>query len=84
MLEVIPAYIQRSFHSAVTIANEGSHRLKIDEDTKDGTAPYLVQSTVFELLNILVWLQTLSIDEEDIDARRRQTHALLEGMRVRH
>ncbi len=82
MLEIIPAYVQRSFHSAVTIANEGSHRLKIDQDTKDGIAPYLVQSTVFELLNILIWLQTLSTEEGDIEARKRQTQAILEEMEV--
>lgn len=84
MLEIIPAYIQRSFHSAVTIANEGSHRLKIDEDTKDGAAPYLVQSTVFELLNILVWLQTLGVNEQDNDARRQRTLAIFERMSTRH
>lgn len=83
MLEIIPAYVQRSFHSAVAIANEGSHRLKIDQDTKDGTAPYLVQSTVFELLNILIWLRTLSTEEGDIEERRRQTQAILTAMRTR-
>lgn len=84
MLEVIPAYVQRSFHSAVTIANEGSHRLKIDEDTKNGSAPYLVQSTVYELLNILIWLQTLSTEDADVEERRNQTRAIHEAIKARH
>lgn len=84
MQDIIPAYIQRSFHSTVTIANEGSHRMRIDEDTKNGAAPYLVQSTVFELLNILVWLQTLSTGEADIEARKEKTRAILEGLKTRH
>lgn len=84
MTGFVPVYIQRSFHSAVTVSNEGSHRLQIDQDTKDGQAPYLIQSTVFELLNIIIWLQTLSTEEADIEARRSQTRAIHEEMRTRH
>ncbi len=84
MTGIVPVYIQRSFHSAVTVSNEGSHRLRIDQDTKDGVAPYLIRSTVFELLNILIWLKTLSTEKEEINERRRQTQAILETMRTRH
>lgn len=61
--EYIPEYIQRSIHSAISISNNGSHRLKIDEDVKMSRAPYLVRSTVFELLNIITWSSTLPKDE---------------------
>jgi len=73
MGKVVPIYIQRSFHSCVEIANDGSHRLRIDKDTKDGVAPYLIQSTVFEMLNILNWLKSLPIDEDSVTARESQT-----------
>lgn len=56
LLSIVPLYIQRSFHSATTICNEGSHRLLIDDHVTKGEAPYLIQSTVFEFLNILRWM----------------------------
>lgn len=61
--QYIPSYIQRSFHSCTEIANEGSHRLRTDEDVRSGMAPYLVKSTTFELLNILMWYSKLPKDE---------------------
>lgn len=60
----VPQYIQRQIHSCCTISNEGSHRLVSDEDVRNGTAPFLVRSTVFELLNILVWFNQLPKDDE--------------------
>lgn len=68
---LVPIYVQRSLHSVVAIANEGSHRLGIDKDTKEGRAPYLVRSTVFELLNILNWLGTISYDPDSISKREK-------------
>lgn len=70
---LIPIYIQRSIHSVVVVSNEGSHRLSIDDDTKEGRAPYLVRSTVFELLNILYWLGTVATDEDSINEREDLT-----------
>ena len=84
MLEVIPVYVQRSFHSAVTISNGGSHRDCINHDTKEGIAPYLVQSTVYELLNIIIWLQTLPTGDEDIAARRAKTDKIYLEVCSRH
>lgn len=60
----VPVYIQRHLFSLVTIANEGSHRQTIDEEVKTGKAPYLVASTIFELLNVLTWLYKLPTDKE--------------------
>lgn len=76
MKELVPIYIQRSIHSVVEVSNNGSHGFSVDEDTKNGAAPYLVQSTVFELLNILSWLKTLPIDEASVAERSFQTTAI--------
>lgn len=56
---LVPLHIQRSFHSTSSICNEGSHRLVVDQLVKEGKAPYLVQSTVLEFLNILFWLKDM-------------------------
>lgn len=76
--QYVPIYIQRSIHSAVTVSNEGSHRLRIDNDTKEGLAPFLVQSTVFELLNIIIWLQSLPSDEKSVSERKQTTKHILD------
>lgn len=64
--EAIPIHVQRSFYSIVSICQDGSHTEKeaeegkipaqIDKLVRDGEAPYLLRSLVFELLNILIWL----------------------------
>lgn len=64
--EFVPQYIQRQIHSCCTIANEGSHRLVSDNDVRNGLAPFLIRSTVFELLNILVWYHQLPADEDSV------------------
>jgi len=63
----VPIYIKRHLHSLVEICNEGSHRLIIDEDVRTGKAPYLVISTLFELINVIVWINQLpdQIVQED-------------------
>lgn len=79
MAELVPVYVQRCFHSAVTVANEGSHRLSIDKDTKDGACPYLIRSTIFELLTIINWLKQVTVETADIEARKAITKAILEA-----
>lgn len=64
LIDYIPQYIQRQFHSCSTIANEGSHRQVTDEKVRTGEAPFLIRSTVFELLNILMWMHQLPNDDE--------------------
>ena len=68
----IPIYIQRCFHSTVELCNEGSHRLKIEEDVKAGKAPYLVHSIILEFLNILYWLKDRPCSEESIEFLKQQ------------
>jgi hypothetical protein len=64
---LVPIHVQRSFHSTTCICNEGSHRLAIDDLVKSGKAPYLVQSTVSEFLNILYWLKDMPKTFEGIE-----------------
>ena len=61
---LVPLHVQRSFHSTSSICNEGSHRLVVDNLVKVGKAPYLVQSTVLEFLNILYWLKDMPKTQE--------------------
>jgi hypothetical protein len=65
--EYIPVYIQRNLFSLVTFANEGSHRQTIDKAVKDGVAPFLVSSTIFELMNVMMWMLQLPSDQESKD-----------------
>lgn len=65
--DYIPVYIQRNLFSLVTLANEGSHRQITDQAVKNGSAPFLVSSTIFELMNVLIWSLQLPKDQESID-----------------
>ena len=67
MSNLVPIYIQRSLHSCVDVSNNGSHRVEVFNAVKDGKAPFLTRSTVFELLNILSWCATLSTKPEDVE-----------------
>ena len=62
----VPLHIQRSFHSCVEISNNGSHREEVFNLVRSGEAPFLVRSTVFELLNILQWCTMIPRDDADI------------------
>lgn len=64
--EYVPIHIQRSLHSCVEICNNGSHRIEIFNIVQSGKAPFLIRSTVFELLNNLKWYYLLPRDEESI------------------
>lgn len=63
---IVPVHIQRHLYSLVSIANEGSHRQHINEEVKTGKSPFLVASTIFELLNVLTWFHQLpqSVEEK--------------------
>lgn len=59
MKEIIPVYIQRSMHSCVEVTNPGSHRSECDSAVKEGKAPYLIRSLVYDMMNILYWSKDL-------------------------
>jgi len=54
-----PIHIRRSVQSVVDICQEGSHKTTIDAMVTKGEAPYLVNSTVMNLMNILIWIKTI-------------------------
>lgn len=74
---LVPLHIQRSFHSTSSICNEGSHRLVIDQFVKEGKAPYLVQSTVLEFLNILYWLKDMPKTPKERESLKVMVEELL-------
>ena len=62
----VPVHIQRSMHSCVEICNNGSHRIEIFNIVQADQAPFLIRSTVFDLLNLLKWYNLLPRDEQSI------------------
>ncbi len=62
-----PISIQRSLHAAIVVSQEGSHRLTIDEEIKSGISPYLLRSTTFELLNVILWIGRLFSNETELE-----------------
>lgn len=76
MKDNVPVYIQRSLHSCIVVSQEGSHLLTIDKAMKNGETPYLLRSTVFELLNVLYWCKSLPNDADSIEAMRSKVASL--------
>lgn len=64
MSDIIPVYIQRSLHTCVEVTNPGCHRTECDSAVKEGRAPYLIRSLVFDLLNILYWCKDLPPEKD--------------------
>lgn len=55
-----PEYIIRSFHSLVSTVQQGSHGGTVtDNDVRYGNAPFLLQSCLFELFNIIYWSKSI-------------------------
>lgn len=52
----IPKHIQRLIDSATVISQEGSHiKSQTYKDIVSGKAPYIIRSTINDLLNIILW-----------------------------
>lgn len=77
MLKYVPLHVQRSFHSCVEISNNGSHREEVFNVVRSGQAPFLVRSTVFELLNILQWCSTIPQDDADIQSVKEYVSSIV-------
>lgn len=75
----VPLHVQRSFHSALYVCNDGSHLLKTKDYVKSGKAPYLVQSTIYEFLNILAWFGTLPSTAEGREVFRMDVKEALKN-----
>ena len=85
---IVPAYISHCFETCADVCNKGSHgemegstdetnNLIVDKVVSRGYAPYLIRSTFYELMNILLWCKKLPTTEEEIAALREKI-ALLE------
>lgn len=57
---IVPIYIQRSIHTLVAVTNSGSHRSSIDSDVASGSAPYLIRSLIYDMLNVLCWCNKIT------------------------
>lgn len=69
----IPTYIQRCAHSLINIVQNGSHnsvqddsKLDVVRDVSGGSAPYLVQTSILLLLNVLTWLKHFATNYADM------------------
>lgn len=63
----VPIYVQRAFHSLTEIVQNGSHDALgspsriverdpvVARDTREGKAPYLLRSCLYDLLTIIMW-----------------------------
>lgn len=52
---IVPTHIKRNMYSVTDISQEGSHPSPVRDAVASGAAPYLIDSTVKELLNIILW-----------------------------
>ncbi len=53
-----PEHVKRCFHTISELAPEGSHdnaNTSIQKCIREGEAPYLTTSLVYDLINIIVW-----------------------------
>lgn len=77
----VPDYIRLSYETCADICNNGSHgemegstnednNLVVDKVVSRGYAPYLIRSTFYELMNILIWCKKLPTTEEGINDLR--------------
>lgn len=59
----VPKYITSSLCHLLNAVQEGSHgKTDIDNDIRNGDAPYLLQNCLFELLTIIYWMKSLVYD----------------------
>ena len=78
----VPTYIQRSIQSIVSTTQDASHsrvntqtelktnNLQVDIDVQSGRSPYLLFSTVYELLNLIYWLKGFVDENQDIEKNK--------------
>lgn len=62
--EIIGPHVQRAIHSIVEITNTGSHNTLLSKSIQEGRAPYVLRSTIFELLVVVYWCKNLPSGEE--------------------
>ncbi len=81
--KIVPDYIRLSFETCADVCNKGSHgemegstdetnNLIVDKVVTRGFAPYLIRSTFYELMNILIWCKKLPTTEDGIEDLRKK------------
>ena len=80
---LVPKFISFGWSAMTEITQNGSHaknrkhqddstNLVIDELTRTGKMPYLIRSTVYTLLNFMLWASLLPQTPEEIDNLRKK------------
>ena len=74
---LVPKFISFGWSAMTEITQNGSHQddstnLVIDELTRTGKMPYLIRSTVYTLLNFMLWASLLPQTPEEIDNLRKK------------
>jgi hypothetical protein len=65
--QIVPIHVARSMHFCVDVCNNGSHGDEIIGYIAGGEAPFLNQSLILNLLNILQWCPSLKrYDKEEL------------------
>ena len=67
MTQIFPIYCQQILYPVVSVCQDGSHRLIIDNDVRSRKAPYLLRSTIFSICNLLIWLKNFIDQAPDND-----------------
>lgn len=81
VIDYIPNYVQRHFHSLSTLANDGSHNYSnVKTSIESNEAPYLNRAVVFELFTLIVWCEKILRDKKY--RLLLQEIALYEGIEV--
>lgn len=67
--DIIPKYIRYTMQACENVTQEGSHDgtrdgIQVSKALEEGRAPYLIESTLNNLLTILYWGMLLPTDEE--------------------
>lgn len=78
---LIPNYISFCFATCEYICNEGSHNsgntpMRVDRDTSNGDAPYLIKAAFDMLCCIAVWGNSIPASAEEIHIRCKQIQSL--------
>ena len=78
---LVPSYISFCFSTCEDICNDGSHNggetpLKVDQDTANGKAPYLIRCAFSLLCNIIHWADSLPSSENEIMILRNKVNDL--------
>ena len=61
--EYVPLDVQQSLVLVEELSQNGSHRMDIDKMVREGERPFLINSVIYSMLNILTWCKTLPTDE---------------------